>query len=90
MFPHKIFKRVLKEKFPHEHKSVKFLGGLRYTDNLNGFDGSKHDPYYIRSFRVGDTIVTLENLSSISWVSVDAYKDDGTPIFCLSYSYNAK
>lgn len=90
MFPYKIFKRVLKERFPSEYRNVKFLGGLRYTDNTSGFDGSMHDPYFVRSFRVGDNVVTVENLSSLSWVSVDSYTDDGTPIFCLSFSYNAK
>lgn len=89
MFPHKIFKRVLKEKFPNEQKP-KLLGFIRYTSDKDGFDGTEHDPYFVYAFRVGNSYVTIECLSSLSWVSVDNYNTEHQPLFCLSFSYNAK
>ena len=76
MFPHKIFKRVLKQTFPKGHGKPAFCGVQRYVTDFEGFDGSPDDPYFIYAFRVGDTDITLEFRSSLCWIAIDQYGTD--------------
>ena len=76
MFPHKIFKRVLRQKFPNVHKKPIFTGVQRYVTDLEGFDGSPDDPYFVFAFRLGSADITLEFRSSLSWISIDVHGTD--------------
>lgn len=76
MFPYKIFKRAFKRSFPNVHGKPEFCGVQRYVTDTEGFDGSLYDPYFVYSFRVGDTEITLEFLSSLSWVGIDLHGTD--------------
>ena len=76
MFPHKIFKRVLKERFPKVHDKPQFCGFTRYVTDIYGFDGTPDDPYFVCAFRVGGTDITLEFRSSLSWITIDQYGTD--------------
>lgn len=76
MFPHKIFKRVLRQTFPKVHGKPAFCGVQRYVTDFEGFDGSPDNPYYVYAFRVGATDITLEFRSSLSWISIDLHGTD--------------
>ena len=73
MFPHKIFKRVLRQTFPKVHGKPKFCGVQRYATDFEGFDGSPNDPYFVYAFRVGATDITLEFRSSLCWINIDIH-----------------
>lgn len=76
MFPYKIFKRVLRQTFPKVHGKPTFCGVQRYVTDLEGFDGSPDDPYFVYAFRVGATDITLEFRSSLCWIIIDQYGTD--------------
>ena len=76
MFPHKIFKRVLRQTFPKVYGKPTFCGVQRYITDFEGFDGSPDDPYFVYAFRVGATNITLEFRSSLCWVSIDLHGTD--------------
>lgn len=81
MFPHKIFKRTLKAKYPHEFKNLKVLAVHRYTDESEGFFGSPEDPYWVASIRIGTANITLEYFSSLCYVVIDKYSDKVETLF---------
>lgn len=75
MFPHKIFKKTLRGKYPREFKSLKVLAVHRYTDESEGFFGSLEDPYWVAALRIGSVDITLEYFSSLGYVVIDKYGD---------------
>lgn len=81
MFPHKIFKKTLRAKFPREFKNLKVLAVHRYTDESEGFFGSPEDPYWVASIRIGTADITLEYCSSLYYAVIEKYGDNIETLF---------